>query len=118
MRGFLLFSLDYKVSPRKFVYNYYLTCNRKSIQIFWDSKKCNFGQFSTSESEKYGEIFHNFFVGQGKNRFFWQNINLSLFSQKFSFRELCESCCFKIRLVVTSQIIIILYHIISDLARS
>ena len=27
----------YKVSPRKFVYIYYLTRNRKSIQIFWDS---------------------------------------------------------------------------------
>ena len=31
-------------------------------------KKCNFGQFLTSKSEKYGEIFHNFFVGQ-ENRF-------------------------------------------------
>ena len=38
-------------------------------------KKCHFEKFSTSESEKYGEIFSQFFAGQGKNDF-WQNIHL------------------------------------------
>ena len=33
-------------------------------------QKFNFGQFSTSESEKYGEIFLNIFVSQGINRSF------------------------------------------------
>ena len=39
-------------------------------------KKCNFWQFSTSESENYGEIFSQVFRWPGKNRFFWQNIHL------------------------------------------
>ena len=33
-------------------------------------KKCNFGQISISESEKSGEIFHNFFAGWGIDNFF------------------------------------------------
>jgi len=37
----------------------------------------NYSQFSTSKSDKYGEIFHNFFGGQGK-KFLRQNIHLYL----------------------------------------
>ena len=33
-------------------------------------KKCNFRQFSTSESEKWEEIYHNFFEDWGKINFF------------------------------------------------
>ena len=39
-------------------------------------KKYNFEKISTSESENYGEVFHNFFADQGRNNFFWQNIHL------------------------------------------
>ena len=36
-------------------------------------KKCNFGQFSTSESKKFGEIFHNF-LPAGENIDFFGRI--------------------------------------------
>ena len=34
--------------------------------IFYFQKKCNFGQFSAFESEKYVDIFHNFFLNREK----------------------------------------------------
>ena len=49
----------------------------RSGQFF--PKKFNFGQFSTSESEKYGEIF---FAYQGRNKIFEQNIHLRQVSIK------------------------------------
>ena len=38
---------------------------------------CNLRQFSTSENEKYGKFFHNFFASWGN--FFLQNIHLCPF---------------------------------------
>ena len=38
--------------------------------------KCNFEKFSTSESQKYGESFSQFFGDWGNNNFFWHNIHL------------------------------------------
>ena len=43
------------------------------LTIFFP-KKCNFEKFSTSESEKYGEIFSQFFCRQGKKSFFFGRI--------------------------------------------
>ena len=42
--------------------------NNANLDNFFP-KKCNIEKFSTSESENYGEVFHNFFADQGRNNF-------------------------------------------------
>ena len=62
----ILLTLIFSILPLKFA----KCCNFTQKEMLdldnFYPKKCNFGQFSTDEGEKYGEIFSQFFRWPGK----------------------------------------------------
>ena len=72
---FILFTLKNAFLPLNLQIFCYFPPKNANLDNFFP-KKCNFGQFSTSESEKYGKIFSQFIRQPGKNKFLWQNIYL------------------------------------------